>query len=115
MDKTPVLYYTYIDSNIYFQIPDGLVYSNVPSQIPLPIDAAQPTMPPPAIVKPILKKDSVYKVSHLTLNHVAMHLLHHTYKSLHCHDRIIFIYTLSIRRIPIVMNITGIAEWRSKA
>ncbi|KAF9411247.1 hypothetical protein HW555_009904 [Spodoptera exigua] len=38
------------------QVPDNLIFSNVPSQIPLPVDAVLP-----AAVKPILKKDSVYK------------------------------------------------------
>ncbi|PZC84354.1 hypothetical protein B5X24_HaOG205549 [Helicoverpa armigera] len=38
------------------QVPDNLIFSNVPSQIPLPIDAVHPV-----VVKPILKKDSVYK------------------------------------------------------
>ncbi|KAH9644150.1 hypothetical protein HF086_010365 [Spodoptera exigua] len=39
------------------QVPDNLIFSNVPSQIPLPVDAVLP-----AAVKPILKKDSVYKI-----------------------------------------------------
>lgn len=34
------------------------MYGNVPSQIPLPLDPAVPVVP----VKPILKKDTVYKV-----------------------------------------------------
>ncbi|XP_047026929.1 WW domain-binding protein 11 [Helicoverpa zea] len=38
------------------QVPDNLIFSNVPSQIPLPIDAVHPV-----VVKPILKKDSAYK------------------------------------------------------
>uniref|UniRef100_A0A2A4JKB3 Wbp11/ELF5/Saf1 N-terminal domain-containing protein n=1 Tax=Heliothis virescens TaxID=7102 RepID=A0A2A4JKB3_HELVI len=38
------------------QVPDNLIFSNVPSQIPLPIDAGHPV-----VVKPILKKDSAYK------------------------------------------------------
>ncbi|KAF9811286.1 hypothetical protein SFRURICE_002655 [Spodoptera frugiperda] len=38
------------------QVPDNLIFSNVPSQIPLPADAVLP-----AAVKPILKKDSAYK------------------------------------------------------
>ncbi|KAJ2944236.1 hypothetical protein O0L34_g18217 [Tuta absoluta] len=39
------------------QVPENLIYGNVPSQIPLPIESTLPNMP----VKPILKKDSVYK------------------------------------------------------
>ncbi|XP_026325171.1 WW domain-binding protein 11 [Hyposmocoma kahamanoa] len=39
------------------QVPDNLIYGNVPSQIPLPMDTGHPIMP----VKPILKKDSAYK------------------------------------------------------
>ncbi|KAI5645528.1 WW domain binding protein 11 domain-containing protein [Phthorimaea operculella] len=39
------------------QVPENLIYSNVPSQIPLPVESALPNMP----VKPILKKDSAYK------------------------------------------------------
>ncbi|CAK1586359.1 unnamed protein product [Parnassius mnemosyne] len=38
------------------QVPDNLIYGNVPSQIPLPIDTVHPVIP-----KPILKKDSVYR------------------------------------------------------
>ncbi|KAJ8713346.1 hypothetical protein PYW07_013716 [Mythimna separata] len=38
------------------QVPDNLIFSNVPSQIPLPADAVHPVA-----VKPILKKDSAYK------------------------------------------------------
>ncbi|KPI91738.1 WW domain-binding protein 11 [Papilio xuthus] len=38
------------------QVPDNLIYGNVPSQIPLPMDAVHTTLP-----KPILKKDSVYR------------------------------------------------------
>ncbi|CAH1638817.1 unnamed protein product [Spodoptera littoralis] len=38
------------------QVPDNLIFSNVPSQIPLPVDAVLPVA-----VKPILKKDSAYK------------------------------------------------------
>lgn len=41
-----------------FQVPDNLIYGNVPSQIPLPLDSGHPNLP----VKPILKKDSAYKV-----------------------------------------------------
>lgn len=43
------------------QIPENLIYSNIPSQIPLPLDTIHPVIPPPAVVKPILKKDSAYK------------------------------------------------------
>ncbi|CAG9793748.1 unnamed protein product [Diatraea saccharalis] len=39
------------------QVPDNLIYGNVPSQIPLPLDSAHPNGP----VKPILKKDSAYR------------------------------------------------------
>ncbi|XP_032520675.2 WW domain-binding protein 11 [Danaus plexippus] len=39
------------------QVPDNLIYGNVPSQIPLPIDSIHPNLP----VRPILKKDSVYR------------------------------------------------------
>lgn len=39
-------------------MPDNLIYSNVPSQIPLPMDTVHPNLP----VRPILKKDSVYRV-----------------------------------------------------
>ncbi|CAH2039804.1 unnamed protein product, partial [Iphiclides podalirius] len=38
------------------QVPDNLIYGNVPSQIPLPLDSMHPILP-----KPILKKDSVYR------------------------------------------------------
>ncbi|XP_068618371.1 WW domain-binding protein 11 [Battus philenor] len=38
------------------QVPDNLIYGNVPSQIPLPMDTVHPILP-----KPILKKDSVYR------------------------------------------------------
>ncbi|XP_045536204.1 WW domain-binding protein 11 [Papilio machaon] len=38
------------------QVPDNLIYGNVPSQIPLPLDTVHPILP-----KPILKKDSVYR------------------------------------------------------
>ncbi|XP_045451071.1 WW domain-binding protein 11 [Melitaea cinxia] len=39
------------------QVPDNLIYGNVPSQIPLPMDTVHPNLP----VRPILKKDSVYR------------------------------------------------------
>ncbi|GBP95627.1 WW domain-binding protein 11 [Eumeta japonica] len=39
------------------QVPDNLIYGNVPSQIPLPLDPVVPQIP----MKPILKKDSAYK------------------------------------------------------
>ncbi|XP_049874733.1 WW domain-binding protein 11 [Pectinophora gossypiella] len=39
------------------QVPENLIYGNMPSQIPLPVDSTHPNMP----VKPILKKDSAYK------------------------------------------------------
>ncbi|XP_072947433.1 uncharacterized protein [Epargyreus clarus] len=39
------------------QVPDNQIYGNVPSQIPLPMDQSMPAAP----VRPILKKDSVYK------------------------------------------------------
>ncbi|XP_059053958.1 WW domain-binding protein 11 [Achroia grisella] len=39
------------------QIPENIIYSNVPSQIPLPLDIGYPSVP----VKPILKKDSAYR------------------------------------------------------
>ncbi|XP_026486904.2 WW domain-binding protein 11 isoform X1 [Vanessa tameamea] len=39
------------------QVPDNLIYGNVPSQIPLPMDSVHPNLP----VRPILKKDSVYR------------------------------------------------------
>lgn len=42
-----------------FQLPDSVMYANMPSQIPLPADPAQPQV----VAKPILKKDSVYRVS----------------------------------------------------
>ncbi|KAL0822707.1 hypothetical protein ABMA28_004726 [Loxostege sticticalis] len=39
------------------QVPENVIYGNVPSQIPLPLDSAHPNLH----VKPILKKDSMYK------------------------------------------------------
>lgn len=39
------------------QVPDNLMFGNVPSQIPLPLDPAHPN----GFVKSILKKDSIYK------------------------------------------------------
>ncbi|CAF4865725.1 unnamed protein product [Pieris macdunnoughi] len=39
------------------QVPDNLIYGNLPLQIPLPADTLHPSVP----MKPILKKDSAYK------------------------------------------------------
>ncbi|XP_028178036.1 WW domain-binding protein 11 [Ostrinia furnacalis] len=39
------------------QVPENVLFGNMPSQIPLPLDSAHPLIP----VKPILKKDSAYK------------------------------------------------------
>ncbi|XP_039755905.1 WW domain-binding protein 11 isoform X1 [Pararge aegeria] len=39
------------------QVPENIIYGNVPSQIPLPLDTVHPNLS----VRPILKKDSVYK------------------------------------------------------
>lgn len=52
-----------INKTFFHQVPDNLIYGNMPSQIPLPLEMTPSIVPMPQS-KPvgILKKDTVYKV-----------------------------------------------------